>query len=99
MEAPAECLIQLSAYMDGELEGAEAGQVTVLLVSNPAVSEEYELLKQVCNTLTAWDEVDCIGIYASPSFVPKLTERLHKYHADKHKSDSGHHSLTSATRN
>jgi anti-sigma factor RsiW len=100
MAYPADVLIQLSAYLDGELDGAEAGRIAVLLVSNPAISEEYEFLKQICSTLTNWDRIDCSGrLCASPSFEPKLTERLSRLRANGRNSVSNSHSLSTATHN
>ncbi len=99
MAAPAEVLIQLSAYLDGELDRAEAGRIAALLVSNPAVAEEHELLRQICDTLTRWDTIDSTGVAASPSFIPKLSERLRQLRADSSKSFKNPHSLTFAARN
>ena len=76
MPLPAEGPIQLSAYLDDELDRAEAGKVEALLTAHPELLETYLLIKQVCETLTNWDRLDCTDVAASPSFEKNLSKRL-----------------------
>ncbi len=76
MPVPAEDLIQLSAYIDGELDGDEAGRIAMRLVTNLALAEEYEMLKQIRDMLSYLDKIDCTVVAASPAFEPKLYRHL-----------------------
>ena len=99
MTDPAESLIQLSAYLDGELDGAETGWVAALLLTNSALAEEYKLLKQIRDELCCWDKYDCVDVYASPAFEHELTERLGLLRGTASKSLSTNSYLTTVSRN
>ncbi len=99
MTDPAEDLIQLSAYLDRELDGAEAGRIAALLLTNSALAEEYKLLKQIRDELSCWDKYDCIDVCASPAFEDKLTERLRQLRGAGSKSPGASANLTTVSRN
>lgn len=86
MTDPAEDLIQLSAYLDRELDGAEAERVAALLLTNSVLAEEYNLLKQVCDVLSYWDKYDCMDVCASPTFEHDLAKRLRRLNDAESKS-------------
>ncbi|MBW7994990.1 MAG: hypothetical protein FVQ81_00170 [Candidatus Glassbacteria bacterium] len=76
MQDPADSLIQLSAYLDDELNGLEAGRTRQRLADCPRLREEYRRIKDLCELLTRWDKIDCRQVTASAGFEVTLTERL-----------------------
>ena len=78
MANPAKDLIQLSALIDGELNGAEAGKVRERLAESETLQKEYRRIKEICDLLECWDRFDMHNVAASPSYEAKLHERLLK---------------------
>ena len=88
MANPADDLIQLSALIDGELDGIEAGRIMQRLENSAALQDEYRRTKAACELLERWDKIDCRKIAASPSFQARLLKRLRRLRASEHKPSS-----------
>ena len=99
MVNPAEDLIQLSALIDGELDGIEAGVTRQHLIESALLQDEYHRTKAVCEMLERWDRIDSRDICASPSYEATLFERLRRMRASEHKATTLVITLSEASRN
>jgi len=88
MGNPAEDLIQLSALIDDELNGIEAGRTRQRLADSAMLREEYRRTKAICELLQRWDRIDSRNISASPAYEAILLERLRRMRASERKPTS-----------
>lgn len=76
MKKPADILVQLSAYLDGELSEEESAGIREKLIENKQWRSHLEDLRELNLLLTLWDNLDTRGIKASSGFESGLIERL-----------------------
>ena len=99
MAHPAEDLIQLSALIDGELSGAEAGRTRKRLTESALLRDEFRRIKSLCAMLERWDHIDSRHVVASPTYQATLLERLRRLRASERKPTSLLIPISDASRN
>jgi hypothetical protein len=99
MVNPAEDLIQLSALIDGELDGIEAGRIRQHLAQSALLQDDYRRTKALCELLERWDRIDSRDIAASPRYQATLLERLRRLRASERQANSLVITLSEVSRN